>query len=550
MKIKPGNMKNKIHLLFAGILFTGISFGQTTVEGVKQFRYEKPAAAEQTFRQVLAKNPSDLEAYYWLARIALATDSGGKAIFVPPVPDNVKAQPLVKVVEGIISLKQGDTIRSMNLFNEAIGTGRKKDPALQLAIADAVIDAPRGNLSYALALLEEAEKKDKKNPQIFIARGDAYRKIYNGSDAFKNYQSALALDKTNPVPYFKIGKIYQTQNNTEVFTEYYNNAINADPSFGPVYYQLYYYYYSKDVNRAMENLQKFIALSDPGVKNNYLLTDQYFVSRKYNEAISEAKKIISIESAKTKPRIYKLLAFSYDALKDGRNAGENLKLYFEKADDSLYTPDDFELMAKIAETNKEDSMVSIWYEKALTLQPDPKKKADIVKKIIAVDKKLKLYDKQAYWFGQLRLLPAEMSNVDIFNWGVANYNAKDYVAADSVFGIYATKYPEQSFGYYWRARSNAAMDTAMETGIAVPHYENLIRVASKDSLNANNKKWLIQAYGYIAAFKVNTEKKYDDALVYYDKILQLDPSNNDAEKYKEILEKMIDSKTPLDKPKE
>ena len=297
-------------------------------------------------------------------------------------------------------------------------------------------------------------------------------------------------------------------------------------------------------------MDKFIALSDPGVKNNYLLTDQYFVSRKYNEAISEAKKIISIESAKTKPRIYKLLAFSYDALKDGRNAEENLKLYFEKADDSLYTPDDFELMAKIAETNKEDSMVSIWYEKALTLQPDPKKKADIVKKIIAVDKKLKLYDKQAYWFGQLRLLPAEMSNVDIFNWGVANYNAKDYVAADSVFGIYATKYPEQSFGYYWRARSNAAMDTAMETGIAIPHYENLIRVASKDSLNANNKKWLIQAYGYIAAFKVNTEKKYDDALVYYDKILQLDPGNNDAEKYKEILEKMIESKAPSDKPRE
>jgi tetratricopeptide (TPR) repeat protein len=543
-------MKNKIYLLFAGILFTAVSFGQTTSEGVKQFRYEKPAAAEQTFRHLLGNNPSDLEALYWLARIALATDSPGKVVAVPPVPDNVKQQPLAKVVEGIIALKQGDTIRSMNIFNEAIGTGRKKDPALQLAIADAVIDAPQGNLSYALALLDEAEKKDKKNPQIFIARGDAYRKMYDGSNAFKNYQSALALDKTNPVPYFKIGKIYQTQNNTEVFTEYYKNAIIADASFGPVYYQLYYYYYSRDVNRAMENLQKYIALSDPGVKNNYLLTDQYFVSRKYNEAISEANKIISIESAKTKPRIYKLLAFSYDALKDSRNAAENLKLYFEKAEDSLYAPDDFELMGKIAEMNKEDSMVSIWYEKALTLQPDPKKKADIVKKIIAVDRKLKLYDKQTYWFGQLRLLPAEMSNVDIFNWGVANYNAKDYVAADSVFGIYATKYPEQSFGYYWRARSNAAMDTAMETGIAVPHYENLIRVASKDSLNANNKKWLIQAYGYIAAFKVNTEKKYDDALVYYDKILQLDPGNNDAEKYKEILEKMIDSKTPLDKPKE
>lgn len=543
-------MKNKIQLFIAGILFTGISFGQTTVEGVKQFRYEKPAAAEQTFRQVLEKNPSDLEAIYWLARISLATNLPGIAVSVPPVPDNLKEQPLAKVVEGINLLKQGDTLRSMNFFNEAIGKGRKKDPAIQLAIADAVISAPLGNLTYALNLLEEAEKRDKKNPQIFIAKGDAYRKMYNGSDAFKNYQLATLLDKTNPVPYFKIGKIYQTQDNKQIFNEYYNNAINADSTFGPVYYQLYYYYYSKDVNRAMENLQKYIALSDPGVKNNYLLTDQYFVSQKFNEAIREAKKIISIESSKTKPRIYKLLAFSYDALKDGRDAEDNMKLYFEKTDDSLYDSDDFELMAKISETNKEDSMVSIWHEKALVLQPDLKKKAEIIKKIIAVNKKLKLYDKQAYWFGQLRLLPNQMSNVDIFNWGVANYNAKDYVAADSVFGIYATKYPEQSFGYYWRARANAAMDTAMETGLAIPHYENLIRVASKDSVNENNKKWLIQAYGYIAAFRVNVEKKYDDALAYYDKILQLDPSNNDAEKYKEILEKMIDSKNTVDKQKE
>jgi tetratricopeptide (TPR) repeat protein len=542
-------MKNKIHLLAVCLLSIGISYGQSTAEGVKQFHYERPEAARQTFVQVLTKNPSDLEALYWLSRVKLVADSLGKPIEFPSIPDQLKEQPLAKVIQGILSLSQGDTIRSINLFNEAIGTGRKKDPAIQFAIADAVIDAPKGNLLYAMGLLDESEKKDKKNPWLFIARGDAYRKMYNGSEAFRNYQAAVTLDKTNPVPYYKIGKIYQTQNNSDVFTGYYNDAINADPLFGPVYYQLYYYYYSKDVNRAMENLQKYIALSDPGIKNNYLLTDQYFVSAKYTEAIAEAKKIISEESTKTKPRIYKLLAFSYDALKDSRNAGENLKLYFDKAEDTLFTADDFELMAKIAETNKEDSLVSTWYEKALTLQPDPKKKAGIIKKIIAFDKKLKLYDKQAYWFAQLRSLPAEMSNVDIFNWGIANYNSKNYVAADSVFGIYAMKYPEQSFGYYWRARSNAAIDTSMETGIAIPHYEELIRVASKDTVNANNRKWLIQAYGYIAAFKVNTEKKYDDALAYYDKILQLDPGNDDAEKYKGILEKMKEtSKTAPDNP--
>ena len=172
-----------------------------------------------------------------------------------------------------------------------------------------------------------------------------------------------------------------------------------------------------------------------------------------------------------------------------------------------------------------------------------------MKKLAAFYKTQKHYDKQAYWYEQLYdLSPNNLTNVDVFNWGVANYNARHYVMADSVFAIYTGKYPEQSFGYYWRARSNAAIDTAMETGIAVPHYEDLIKVGLKDSANATTRKWLIQAYGYIAAFKVNKEKQYDEALACYNKILELDPANTDAEKYKGILEKLAETK-PNEAPK-
>jgi tetratricopeptide (TPR) repeat protein len=539
-------MKFRLTVAMIGFLWAGNLFAQATAEGIKMFRYERPASATSILQNVLKQNPQDITASYWLARVQLASDSSFSSSMEPVIPENLQEVPLAKITKGIIQLKKGDTIRAREWFNQALGTSKKKDPAMEIAIAEANIDAAHGSMVYALELLADAEKRDKKNPAIFMARGDAYRRMYNGSEAFRNYQQAIDLGQSDPVAFFKIGKIYQTQNNADIFTEYYDKALKADPSFGPVYYQLYYYYFSRDVNKAMDNLQKYIAYSDPGIKNSYMLTDQYFVSQKYTEAINEAKKIIAAESTKTKPRIYKLLAYSYDALNDSINATENLKTFFDRAEDTTYTADDFLLMAKLAETGTQDSLAGTWYEKALTLQTDSKKKAETVRKIIAFDKKKKDYAKQAYWFAQLRGLSADMSNVDIFNWGVANYNAQNYQAADSVFGIYAAKYPEQSFGYYWRARSNAAMDTAMETGIAVPFYEELIKVASKDTANANNRKWLIQAYSYVAAFKVNKEKMYTDALAYYDKILQLDPGNDDAEKYKGILEKMIESKSATD----
>lgn len=542
-------MKTRLAIVFFSFSLFGTVFAQTTAEGVKQFMYERYNSAKETLKQATVKNPSETESWYWLIRTCFAKGEKKQATsYFTTIPANLHDQPLYKVTEGMMALEKADTLKALSSFQAALGNSRKKDPAIQIAIAEVNIDADKGNIAYALDLLNEAARKDKKNPAIYIDKADAYRKLYNGSEAVKNYEEAIELNKTNPIAYYKIGKIYQTQNNEAVFTEYYNNAIKQDAAFAPVYFQLYYYYYFKDVNKAMVYLQKYIANTDTDIKNNYLLTDLYFVSQKYSEAVSEALKLIAAEGSHTKARIYKLLAYSYNELNDNVQAEKNLKQYFEKEADSNYVAKDFELMAKIAEKNNRQDEAAVWYEKAYQLQKDGQEKIDLVKKLTLFYKAHKLYSKQAYWYGQLYNLKANLTNIDIFNWGIANYNAKNYQMADSVFSIYESKYPEQSFGYYWRAKSNAAIDTAMETGIAIPHYESLIKVALKDSANSNTKKWLIQAYGYIAAFKVNKEKQYAGALSCYDKILQLDPGNDDAEKYKVILEKMIESK-PADGPK-
>ena len=143
---------------------------------------------------------------------------------------------------------------------------------------------------------------------------------------------------------------------------------------------------------------------------------------------------------------------------------------------------------------------------------------------------------QAKWLGQYYSTNGQASNVDLFNWGIAAYRSENYLLADSVFGLYTMKYPNQGFGYYWRARTNAVIDSGMTAGLAIPHYNKLIEVVGTDSLSETDKKWVVEAYGYLATYEANTLKDYEKAIEYFDKILQIDPENVNAKKFIPILE--------------
>jgi len=535
-------MKKQLLILFISFCTWSIVKAQNIEDGKKKFFAEQYTTAAQLFQQILTQKPDDAFTRYWLVRTYLVKGEAQEAKnTLAATPASIANDPFITIAKGAVSLQQGDTVQARSNFTTAIGTAKKKNPAIQLAVAAINIDLIHGDLNYAIDLLNEAGKKDKNDPELFTAMGDAYRKQYDGSQAFKAYQAAIDANKTYAVAYYKIGKIYQTQDNASVFTEYYDNALKYDSQLAPVYYQLYLWYYNKDVNKALEYLKQYIANSAADSKNDYLLTDMLYVSRKYEDAIKAGKQLINKEGMLVKPRIYKLIAYSYDGLNDYKNADNYMKLYFNKEADSNYVAKDFEMLGKIDEKNNLPAEAALAYEKAYHMEKDSSLQLNYVTKLASFYKAQKDHVKEAYWQGKLYGLKKNATNVDLFQWGVAAYNAKDYHMADSAFGIYERKYPEQTFGYYWNARSAAAIDTAMETGIAIPHYTHLIEIAGKDTANATNRKWLIQAYGYIAAYKVNKEKQYNEALTYYDKILALDPANNDAEHYKSILNKMIES---------
>jgi tetratricopeptide (TPR) repeat protein len=82
----------------------------------------------------------------------------------------------------------------------------------------------------------------------------------------------------------------------------------------------------------------------------------------------------------------------------------------------------------------------------------------------------------------------------------------------------------------------------MKEGLAIPTYQKLIEVLEKDTTDANYKKWVVEAYGYLAAYETNTEKDYAEAVDYFEKVLEVDPENADAKKYIALLEKSLTDK--------
>lgn len=534
----------KKYLLLTSLLFSTIfSFAQSLDEAKKFMYYERWESAEKTLRQLIQQQPQDMDAYYWLAACLLEQDKKTEAKQLlatanEQIAKGAKETPMLKVAAGELLLRDSLQTEAAQKFEDALKDTKQKDPDVLMAVARAYLNAKRTNYDYVLDLLGKAAKRDKNNPAVYTLQGEVYRRMQDGGKAVQSYMTALEKDPNYAKAEYSIGKIYLTQQNTEYFLKHFTNAVQKDPAYTPALYELYYYYYFRDVNLAKDYLDKYIANRDPSVENDYMLIDLMYVSSKHAQALDMAKQLLQKEQDEAQSRLYKLIAYSYEALGDSTNAMEYINTYFGKAVDSQLVAKDFELRAKLLQKfagNEEKAIADL--QRAVEMDTLAANKADYMASLAKLNKKMGNRSQEAYWLGQLYGVKENATNLDLYNWGLAHYSAQEYPKADTVFAMYTEKYPDHIHGYYWRAKSNALIDTTMELGLAVPHYQKVIELAAPDSLK--NKSLLIQAYGYVGAYQANVKKDFEDALVQFGKILELDPQNDDAIRYSDILKKWV-----------
>jgi tetratricopeptide (TPR) repeat protein len=547
-------MKKSAIVLCLSALTSLSALAQNLQQGINDLYAERYQSSRSTFEKLLAANPNNIEANYWLGQTYIDNgDINGAKTVLDKAAVSSNNAPLILAGLGHVELLQGKQNEAKQHFEAAINASKGKkgnDPNVLNAVGHAIVetysDQNRTDLDYGIAKLNEASQLAPTNPDIWFNLGNGYRKKRDGGNAVQAYTKA-----GNFAPaLYRTGMIYESQkslrqpNDWDIVVDYYNKAIAADPRFAPAYMRLYNYYLSgkHDFTAAENYANKYVSSSDPSVENTYLQAQTKFVQNQFPDAINLGKNIVSQTNGNANPRVYRLLTYSYMGNKDTTTACQYANEFFtkQKNEDEIFASD-YLMHAQACGKNNPDVILAD-IDKAV--QKDPQNAPRVLKEALDDARK----SGQRLLEGELsvilyRLQGDKANPAQLVNVGTPFYYGGDFKKADSLFSAYSKAFPDSIYGYLWSAKALIQIDTAMTQGLAVPAYDQILRVAEMDKTRELFKSNGTFAAGYLTAYYNNIKGDKATALSYLQRGLAIDPSNATLLAYQKALQQQS-SKPP------
>lgn len=528
-------MKKITLFLFAAVL-TISAMAQSVQEGINHLYAERNVSAKGVFDKLLATNPNNIDAIYWLGQTYIAMEdlAGAKAVYQKALASNGNI-PLVIVGMGHIDLLENRQPEARQKFETALTASRGRkgdDPNILNAIGRANVESRTGDIAYAISKLNAAAQLSPSNSDIFINLGNAYRKAKDGGQAITAYMRAASSNAA--LANYRMARVYETQRSWEVVTRHLDQAIAADPKFAPAYLRQYVYalFHKNDYAAADEWAKKYIASSDPSIQNEYFRAQALYQQKNYDEAITIGNRILADKSQKPSPSVYRLLAYSTMALGDTAGAKVFVDQLFANAPKDEFVTKDYTLKATIYSKVSPQDVVDIYMD-AASEDTTLRNKLAILQEALtwAKESNRKIPE------GDIRLalfkLTPNPNPALMFPIGLAYYQGNAFQRADSAFQAYSAAFPDSVYGYLWSARSLARIDTAGTQGLAIGQYEKLLEIASKDVVK--NKSHGMEAAANLTSYHVNVKGDKEKGIYYLTRALEFDPTN---ENFKINLEKL------------
>jgi tetratricopeptide (TPR) repeat protein len=525
-------------MILAAAMFAGKSIAQTIEDGKKFLYYERFKSAKDVFQKLSTANPADETAAYYLgqAMIGLEDIAGAKALYQQKLSATPNS-PLVLAGMGHVELLEGKLADARSRFETAVNLSASKriDVLNAVGAPNSDPEARNGDANYAVEKLKLATTlKGFKDPEVWANLGDAYRKIQDrGGDAIQSYDAAIALNANYARAYFRKGRLFQTQGISQepLYLSLFNDAITKDPNYVPVYKTLYRYYFYTDVTKAASYLEKALAVSDDDPNACYERGNIKFAQGLFAEAITKCNECIAAGGTSPNPYLYGLRAYAYLKTNDSVNAKINFEEYLKRQLPSKIGSGDYSGYAyTLLKFPGSEQAAGAITEKAVALDTLEKNKVDYLKVMAVYYKDKGNFAEAGNWYNRVLAVKKNYNNVDLYNAGYSYYRINKYDSASAVFTKYTTKYPDDMFGFYMLAKSNAGIDSTSTTGLAAASYLKAIEVGERAVDKAKVKDQLSGAYTFMMSYSFNVKRDQVAAIDYANKALALDPADAQAVK--------------------
>lgn len=531
-------MMKTLMIVAAGLLIGSGLKAQTIQEGVNHLYADRFKSATGVFEKLLAANPNNIEATYWLGQTYLDEDQNEKArqLYDKALTTSANA-PLLLVGRGHVDLLDKKTAEGKQKFETAITMtrGRKgDDPVILNAIGRANVDAKDGDLPYAIEKLKTAAERDDKNADIFLNLGNAYRKAKpgeGGGDAYQNYKRALEINPNFVVAYIRLAKLFEAQKNWDLVLQNLNDAVAKDPKFTLGYYELFYYYFFRQKFDDAEGfLKKYIdsKLPEKDPQDEFLYAQLCWARKDFTCAISKGEGVVAVTGAQTKPKVLKLLADAYMQKGDSTSAKKYIDQYFSREKQEDLIGFDYVLKAKIySKFPGNEDVVFTSFEQAVKIDTVIDSKVDILKEAAEFFRKSGQRVKEGDMMVKLLEIKPKPTINDMFDAGRAYYFGKEYGKSRAIFQEFIKKYPAEIYGFEWSFNNARVIDTVKKDSIAVPDALALLDFAQKDTAKFGKQ---VSSSSYFLALYHAGKNEREKAVEYLTimKSVERDPAKQES----------------------
>jgi Flp pilus assembly protein TadD len=551
--LKNIEMNKVIYTIIGTAGFFQLTTAQTLQDAITKTENERFDAAAADFRQLIIKESSKGDNYFYFGENYLKNSNPDSALVMYKKGADVQpTNGLNYVGVGKVLLLQGkEADANTNLF-KAKTLGAKNANTL-IELAEAYITAPERlrKPDEAIALLDNALKLESKNAEAYILKGDALDILHptESAMAIKEYEEAQKLNPKSPKAVLRQGKIWNRARNFTLAIEKYKEAIKIDPTFAPAYIEMAELYHrANQDNNALDAIKKYLELNGNNPYAHSRYASFLFESKQYPDCIKEIEEIQKKDTSDA--YLFRLLGYAYDEIGNKTDTAaytrgvKAINRFFQKTQnkDFKYIADDYKHKGSLLSKAGKDSLGAFELQKAIDL--DPTKNCDLYNDIGKIWYKGKKYEKSIAAYEKKPSCGKTLIATDYYDLGRAYYflaaskqkEKKDaesvdlFVKADTCFSKITQDKKDWPVGYFWKAKAELQLDLKNDKWLPKPDYEKALELVKPEERVAN-KSNVIEACSYLGYYYVKMMKDNDKARSYWTIVQELDPNNEKAKAF-------------------